>query len=94
MTEHKLNQCANDWIMCTCGKLFSDKEKFLQHLEDNNVDGNLIMDYELCINGGSYNEEKDIKKVAVEKGLRKLRKKSKNITKKNKRKGESIWDKW
>jgi len=42
----------------------------------------------------TLSEEKDIKKVAVEKGLRKLRKKSKNITKKNKRKGESIWDKW
>ena len=38
--EHKLNQQANDWITCTCGKLFADskkktrtaKEKFEEHL--------------------------------------------------------------
>jgi len=58
MTEHKLNQCANDWIMCTCGKLFSDKEEsakesFLQHLEDNGVDGELIMEYEFSITSDS-----------------------------------------
>lgn len=38
--KHELNQSANDWITCKCGKLFSDskkrkrtaKEKFEEHL--------------------------------------------------------------
>lgn len=39
--KHDLNQCANDWIMCTCGKLFGDKkedlaiDKFTNHLVKN-----------------------------------------------------------
>jgi len=40
-TNHDLNQCANDWIMCKCGKLFSDNktsnalDKFTNHLTEN-----------------------------------------------------------
>jgi len=42
MTEHGLGQHANDWVICKCGKLFSDskkgrktaKEKFEKHLEN------------------------------------------------------------
>lgn len=26
MTEHFLKQSANDWAMCSCGKLFSDSK--------------------------------------------------------------------
>lgn len=37
---HKINQEANDWIMCTCGKVFADSrggrvskyDKFDKHL--------------------------------------------------------------
>jgi len=48
--EHKLNQCANDWIMCTCGKLFGDtkmsaKSKFIRHLRKEGVDELLVVWY-------------------------------------------------
>jgi len=41
--KHGLNQCANDWITCMCGKLFGDtkmsaKSKFIRHLRKNGVD--------------------------------------------------------
>ena len=41
--EHGINQCANDWIMCKCGKLFGDtkmsaKSKFIRHLRQKGVD--------------------------------------------------------
>ncbi len=47
---HELNQCANDWIMCTCGKLFGDtkmsaKSKFIRHLRRKEVDGWTVVYY-------------------------------------------------
>ena len=39
--KHDLNQCTNDWIMCTCGELFGDEkdnlaiDKFTNHLMKN-----------------------------------------------------------
>lgn len=27
MVEHKLNGQANDWMQCTCGKIFKDSRK-------------------------------------------------------------------
>ncbi len=42
MDKHQINQCANDWIMCKCGKLFGDtkmsaKSKFIRHLRKEGV---------------------------------------------------------
>ena len=52
--EHGLNQCANDWIMCKCGKLFGDtkmsaKSKFIRHLRIKGIDEIIIMGYLDCI---------------------------------------------
>ena len=38
-----LNQCANDWITCRCGKVFGDtkmtaKSKFIRHLRKEKVE--------------------------------------------------------
>ena len=39
MVEHKIQQQANDWVMCSCGKLFSDSKtiskmtKIQKHIE-------------------------------------------------------------
>lgn len=65
MVEHKLNQCANDWIMCRCGKLFADKnddgsakDKFLDHLQDEDVGVGLVLYYQDTINKKSHKTNK------------------------------------
>ena len=60
--EHELNQCANDWITCRCGKLFGDdedssaKDKFLAHLEKYKLFA-LSMYYSETITGGKSEDE-------------------------------------
>jgi len=48
--EHEIHQCANDWITCKCGKLFSDKKReegalddFIKHLRESGCDNGYIL---------------------------------------------------
>ncbi len=40
---HEYKQEGIDWVMCTCGKLFKNKEKLKEHISDKIEDARLRM---------------------------------------------------
>jgi hypothetical protein len=33
MTKHKFQQGANDWVMCSCERIFNDRKALDKHIE-------------------------------------------------------------